>query len=138
MMLLKTFVLPMMPMYMCQLNGKLDMKINKKGLEAMVDHPLAKEHLNNWHTIMTKNLPEEWLPGNDTLLFNDLYGRGFSSCIQEMEKEELGDKYKAPVTMKEMETLWYKYAKKFDALTEEEAYSPASEGTAAYAENKMA
>lgn len=115
----------MMPLYMVQLNGKLNTKINKKGLEAMVDHPLAKEHLNNLHTIMSKTIPENWQPGNNEVFFSS---RKLAQAIM-VEEEENGEMFEMPDTLEKFEAIWYKYAKKFDGMTEEDAYGPWSEGT---------
>lgn len=132
--LFKSIVLPMMPLYMTQLNGKLETKINKKGLEAMVDHPLAKEHLNNMHTLMGKNLPPYFL--------NEMeYAKGFKPFKKMMDEEhlaEIGHEGKfTPEKVSDFVDLWYEYAKKFDSETEEQNYNPLSVGTGHYAKTKM-
>jgi len=53
-------IAPMMPLYMTQINGKLETKINKKGLETMMANPLAKEHLNSVHALLSKACPKEF------------------------------------------------------------------------------
>jgi len=114
----RSVIAPMMPLYMTQINGKLETKINKKGLATMMAHPLAKEHLNSVHALMGKNLPEEFA---DELVYLENSNIQYLVGLDNEEKEhQEGDFTK----VEDYVNLWYKYSKKFDAMTGELPYSP--------------